>query len=193
MDLYQHVRVVLATLVGFSLTRLVGGVAQFTQHGRKRVYWVHLVWVLYMILYTIAFWWWEFQLETVPQWTFPLYAFLVLYGILVYLLCALLFPNGLEEYEGFRGYFYSRRNWFFGVMAAMFITDLFDTSMKGGAHFKALGLEYDLRIAAYLVCCLIAILVKSEGFHAAFAVIATLYEIVFYLHQFFTFGPAAAG
>ena len=31
-------------------------------------------------------------------------------------------------------------------------------------------------------------MVKGEGFHATFAVIATLFEIVFYLHQFFTFG-----
>jgi hypothetical protein len=115
--------VVFTILVGFSLTRLVGGVAQLTQHGRKRVYWVHLMWVLYMILYTITLWWAEFQLVTVPKWTFPLYSFLVLYGILLYLLCALLFPNGLEQYERFKDYFYSRRKWFFGVMATMFIID----------------------------------------------------------------------
>jgi uncharacterized membrane protein len=188
VDLYGHVRVVLATLVGFSLTRLIGGVAELTQHQRKPIYWVHLVWVLYMILYTIAFWWWEFQLASVSQWTFPLYSFLILYGVLVYLLCALLFPNDLEQYEGFKDYFYSRRKWFFGVLAVIQLIDLFDTYMKGGAHFKALGLEYELSSAAYFVCCLLGIIAKNEIFHGAFAVIATLFGIVFYLHQFFTFG-----
>lgn len=187
MDLYQRVRVVLATLVGFSLTRLLAGVAQFTQRERKRVYWVHLVWVLYMILYTIAFWWWEFQLTTITRWTFPLYSFVILYGVAVYLLCALLFPGDLGQYEGLKDYFYSRRKWFFGVMAVMFLLDLFDTYMKGITHFKALGLEYEVRIAVYFICSLIATIVKNERYHASFAVIATLYEIVFYLHQYFSF------
>jgi hypothetical protein len=113
---------------------------------------------------------------------------LILYGVLVYLLCALLFPNDLEQYEGFKDYFYSRRKWFFGVLAVIQLIDLFDTYMKGGAHFKALGLEYELSSAAYFVCCLLGIIVKNEIFHGAFAVIATLFEIVFYLHQLFTFG-----
>jgi hypothetical protein len=188
MDLYEHVRVVLSTLVAFSLTRLLSGVSQLVQHGRKPVYWVHLVWTLFMILYTIAFWWWEFQLSTVTPWTFPLYMFVILYGILVYLLCALLYPNSLQDYEEFKDYFYSRRKWFFGVMAVMFIVDLFDTYMKGTTHFKVLGLEYELRIAIYVFCSLVAIKVRSERFHAAFAVIALFYEISFYLRQFFRVG-----
>ena len=70
----------------------------------------------------------------------------------------------------------------------MLVVDLFDTYIKGAAHFQALGLDYELRIGIYVVCCLIAIKVKNERFHATFAVIALLYEISFYLRQFFTVG-----
>ena len=66
MDLFLHVRVVLGILVGFSLARLVGTAPQLAQQERKRVYWVHLVWCLFMFLYVIGFWWWEFQLATLP-------------------------------------------------------------------------------------------------------------------------------
>ena len=66
MDLYLHVRAVISILVGFSLTRLVSAAPQLAQRERKRVYWVHLVWCLFMFLYTIGFWWWEFQLATIP-------------------------------------------------------------------------------------------------------------------------------
>jgi hypothetical protein len=93
MDLYQHVIIEwFYRLVGFSLTRLLNGASQLIQHQRKRIYWVHLVWVLFMFLYVIAFWLWEFGLASIPAWTFPLYVFVIIYGILVYLLCALLFP-----------------------------------------------------------------------------------------------------
>jgi hypothetical protein len=87
MDLYQHVRVVLSILVGFSLTRLLNVAPQLAQHERKRVYWIHLVWALFMFLYVIAFWWWEFQLTTVSRWTFPLYVFVTVYGVLVHRIC----------------------------------------------------------------------------------------------------------
>jgi hypothetical protein len=86
MDLYQHVRTVISILVGFSLTRLLSAAPQLAQPQRKRVYWVHLVWGLFMFLYTIGFWWWEFKLVTVPQWTFPLYVFVAVYGAVVYFL-----------------------------------------------------------------------------------------------------------
>ena len=106
MDLYQHVRTVVSILVGFSLTRLVSAAPQLlAQHERKRVYWVHLVWCLFMFFYVIGFWWWEFRLTTVSRWTFPLYVFLTVYGALVYFLCALLSPNDLSTTKDIRSTF----------------------------------------------------------------------------------------
>jgi hypothetical protein len=62
LDLYQHVRVVVSILLGFSLTHLLKGVARIVQHpGRERVYWVDLVWTWFMFFYLITFWWWEFR------------------------------------------------------------------------------------------------------------------------------------
>ena len=113
--------------------------------GPKRVYWVHLVWCLFMFLYVIAFWWWEFQLATIPRWTFPLYVFVTVYGVLVYFLCALLSPNDLSLYQGYKEYFFSRRKWLFGEMAVMFVADLDDTYMKGPKHFHALGHMYQVQ------------------------------------------------
>jgi hypothetical protein len=121
MGLYQHVNVVISILVGFSLTRLLNAAPQLAQHERKRVYWVHLVWVLFMFIYVIGFWWWEFQLSTIRQWTFPLYVFVIVYGVLIYFLCALLSPENLTHFSGFKEYFFSRRKWFFGAMALMSI------------------------------------------------------------------------
>src|SRR5215469_3733584 len=174
MDLYQHVNVVISILVGFSLTRLLNAAPQLAQHERKPVYWVHLVWCLFMFIYVVGFWWWEFQLTTIRHWTFPLYVFVTVYGVLIYFLCALLSPTDLSQYEGYKEYFFSRRKWFFGAMAVMFVADLYDTYMKGLEHFHALGLTYHLRTGFVLLLSLLAIKVSNERFHAAFAVIALL-------------------
>jgi hypothetical protein len=119
MDLYLHVKVLFGMIVGLSVAHLLKGVASIVQHPKRfRVYWVHLVWVLFLFLYLIHFWWWEFNLARVREWTFPLYFFVALYAVLLYLLCTLFFPEQIGEYDGFKGYYYSRRQWIFALMAA---------------------------------------------------------------------------
>ncbi len=101
--------------------------------GKNKAYWVHLFWVFFLFLYLIHFWWWEFRLESVPQWTFPLYLFVAVYAVLLYLLCAPLFPEQMGDYDRFDSYFDSRRKWMFAALAALFAVDVLDTVIKGTA------------------------------------------------------------
>ena len=78
------------------------GLARIVQHPKEyRVYWVHLVWSLFLFLYLIHFWGWEFRLRQVMEWTFPRYFFVALYATLLYMLCTLLFPEEMGDYKGF--------------------------------------------------------------------------------------------
>jgi hypothetical protein len=168
MELYQHVRVVLSILVAFSLTHLLKGVARLIQHpGRERIYWVHLLWTLFVFFYLIAFWWWEFRLEHLPSWTFALYFLVIAYGILLYGLSALLFPDDLRDYDGFKEYFYRRRGWFFGTLALISVVDYADTLIKGRERLETLGVEYDVRTVVFLVCSLVAMRTQNPRFHAS--------------------------
>jgi hypothetical protein len=83
-------------------------------------------------------------------------------------------PVEMRAYEGFKEYFFSRRKWFFGAMAVLFIVDLYDSYMKGPKYFDALGHIYKSQIGFYVVCSLVAIKVKNERFHAAFCRVHSL-------------------
>ncbi len=127
-------------IVGLSVAHLLKGIALIVQHPKRfRVYWVHLVWVLFLFLYLIHFWWWEFNLVKVREWTFPIYFFVAIYAILLYLLCSLFFPDQIGEYDGFKGYYYSRHQWIFAVMALLFVADIADGFIKGRDYFTRLG------------------------------------------------------
>jgi hypothetical protein len=88
----------------------------------------------------IHFWWWEYRLQVIPQWTFPLYFFVSMYAVIQYLLCVLLFPEEMADYNGFKEYFYSRRQWIFSLMTILFVADLADTFIKGAAYVHLLGI-----------------------------------------------------
>jgi hypothetical protein len=116
----------------------------------RKVSSLHLGWAAWLLLSIIHFWWWEFRLALVPRWTFAIYFFVILYAILFYSLCTLLFPSDLKDYSGYEDYFLSRRRWFFGILAATCVADIIDTTLKGSAYPHSFGVEYPMRIAAGL-------------------------------------------
>ena len=66
-------------------------------------------------------------------------------------------------------------------MAVMFAADLSDDY-----SFHSVGPLHQFRVGLFILLSLFAIRVRKERFHAAFAVLALLSEILFYLRRFFT-------
>lgn len=186
MTIFEYIAVLVSIIVGLGITHILAGVARLIQHpGRARAYWVHLLWALYCFISLIFFWWWEFSLSGVEQWTFFLYLFVVFYAVLYFSLCSLLFPADLDGYEGYEDYFFSRRRWFFGLLAAVWLVDIGDTLMKGGwAHFESFGWEYPFRIALYVVLSLVAMKTRNRRFHGTFAVLGVIYQLSYILREF---------
>ena len=181
VDLYLHVRVLIAIILGLSVTRLVSGVAALIQHpGRSPLWSVHLGWVAWALLNVVTFWWWEFRLSFVQHWTFALYIFVCVYASMYYFLSALLFPQDLDEYQGFQDYFLSRRRWFFGFVALTEALDVVDTLIKGDGHLQSLGTEYLPRIGIFILLCAVAATTRNLRFHALFVFAAFAYEISFF-------------
>src|SRR3954464_4562138 len=166
MEMFNYVMVLASVIIGLGITHLLQGVGAIVQHpGREKTYWIHLVWVAATFLRAIFWWWFEFRLSKITEWTFTLYVFVLAYAVVLYLWCALLFPRDLVGYDGFKEYFYSRRRWFFGIGLAGQGIDVADTLLKGTAHFRALGPSYVVAIASLTVLFLIAMRTRSERYH----------------------------
>jgi hypothetical protein len=169
-EIYVHVRILLGVIVSLSIARLLSGLAVFLQHpGRQKPDAVHLLWVASMLLALVHFWWWELALAHHSAWRFEVYAFVLFYATLNYLLCAVLFPNDLDGYTGWRDYFESRRAWFFGLLALSFAVDVVDTGLKGHAYLAEFGPAYPLRVVACLLLFGVAAWVRRRGFQLGFA------------------------
>jgi len=167
-DLYSHVRVVISIIVGLCITTLLSGFARFVQH---------LGWAASLLLWIIHFWWWEFRLSLVPQWTFAIYFFVILYAVLFFLACTLLFPSDLNDYSSYEEYFLSRRKWFFGLLAAITVADIFDTSLKGSAYIHSFGIEYPIRIVINLTIAIVGMFTRNRRIQFTLLTIALVHQI----------------
>lgn len=180
MEFFNYVMVLASVIIGLGIAHLLQGVAAIVQHpGREKIYWVHLVWVAQALLLVLFWWWFEFRLSKVEDWTFSLYLFVLLYATVLYLICALLFPKDLDDYDGFKAYFYARKGWFFGMSLLGVILDVCDSLFKGLDHFRSLGPGYSIIMAITAALFAIAIRVRSERFHAAFAVLSLGYLLLY--------------
>ena len=177
-DVYPHIRTVMGMVIGLGVTRLLSGVARIVQHpGQQVLYPVHLAWVVSVLLSLVHFWWWEFALFRIEIWTFGTYLFVIGYAILLFMQCALLFPDSLGEYADYKEFFLARRAWFFGLLATTSLFDVVDTLIKGKAHFERFSGEYMLRTPLMLLLCFTAARTSSQTFHVMFVAMALIYQL----------------
>ncbi|MFA6211320.1 MAG: hypothetical protein WC714_17935 [Candidatus Obscuribacterales bacterium] len=187
VKLFEHCRLIIGMILSLAIARLLSGLARFVQHPKKvKIYPVHLCWVFAILLHLIHFWWWEFKLIAVQNWTFEAYLLLILYAITIFLLCSLLFPDDMQEYAGYEEYFLSRRKWFFGLFAFNFVIDLADTALKGAHHFQSLGWEYPLRNTCYIILCFVAMYSDNRKFQLGFVLLSLIYELSYIFRLFHT-------
>ncbi len=177
-ELFPHVRIVMGMVVGLGITRLLAGYAGLIQHPtRARLSAIHLLWGLSILIELVLFWWWEFELYGVKTWTFGLFAFLIGYAVTLYLLAALIFPDKIDEYEGYEDYFLKRRHWFFGILAVTFALDIVDTLLKGAPYFDTLGVGYLIQVPIGIALCAIAIRIADRRYQLAMVLIHLGYQV----------------
>ncbi len=186
-ELFPHVRIVMGMVVGLGITRLLLGLAGLVQHPhRAKLSAIHLLWVASMLLELVHFWWWEFALFQLEDWTFGVFFFLIVYTIVLFLQAALLFPDNLSEYDGYEDFFLKRRKWFFGLFAVNFAFDMIDTMIKGQAHWDKFGAEFYIQVPIGITMCLIAMWTTNRRFHLAFISIYLIYQVSWIFRLFNT-------
>lgn len=172
-ELFTHIRAVIGVILGLSIGRLLQGLASIIEHPRaQKLWWVHLGWVLWAMIFVISFWWWEFHLSQIRDWTIGKYFFLFGYAGLYFLLCSILFPSSLSGYRGYQDYLISRRHWLFGFIGMIAVFDLGDGLLKGSAYVMALGPLYPFHIGILLALCIAGAMARKPSVHAIILLLA---------------------
>lgn len=171
MDQFEYLSVLISIITGLGITHLLTGLGRFLGGpDSPRVFWVHVVWTVNLILYQAFFWWFTFKWADQGTWTFALFLFVLTYAILLYLLAVILYPVELLPGFDFRDHFYRRRKWFFSLLTFVFVVDAVDSLLKGPENIAAGGTLGSVYIIGMLGGALVAAFVKHPLFHQIYSV-----------------------
>lgn len=184
-DQFVHIRIIVGMLLGLSLSRLVTGLARSVQTpAALKVYPIHVVWIIYLLLSIVDFWWFEFGLLKVKAWTFGLYLFVLFYTSIYVFLVSILFPDRNHGFASYERYFQDRRRAFYWMLVLLAALDVVDSSIKGSDYLAALGVEYFVLQAVKGAGALAAVFVRSKRYQLAYAGVALACEIFWLIRLF---------
>ena len=177
---FEYLTVLISVVVGLSVTSFLTNVVRIIHvRGDVTISWVQLLWSIAILIWTIAFWWFTFVLAEQPQWTFPLFVFLLAYSTLLFFLMALLFPEGVPADHNYQAQFMRNRVWFFAVLMLFLCIDLVDYIVKLEKNLSIIGqLPYAAFVGSLIVLSLFALRTDNLVFHRVFAVYSVLALLV---------------
>ena len=177
---FEYLTVLISVVVGLSLTSFLTNVVRIIHvRGDVTISWVQLMWSASILIWTIAFWWFTFVLAEQRQWTFPMFVFLLSYATLLFVLMALLFPEGVPADHNYRTQFMQNRLWYFCVFLAFLCLDVIDYFIKLDKDVSIVShLPYAAFIGPLIVFSLVALMTTNLAFHRAFAAYSILAMLV---------------
>ena len=180
MDPFSYLVVLTSIVLGFAVTRLVGGLGHLLQTRRSRSpYWLHVLWVVNVFLANVIVWWFAYRWRTYERWTFFIFLWLLLSPVILYLIASLLFPDPDNErpITDWRSYYYENHRDIFILLSLIFPIDVIDTMLKGIAHFRDQGPLYFITMGLWFTLCLIAAFTRSVRYHSFFGVLFLIYNL----------------
>jgi len=133
INAFEYITVFISIILGLGVTQILTGIADLVhQSDRVKVYWPHLVWVLLVLILHVQEWYITFELRTFNAWRLPVFLFVLLYPIVLFITARLLFPFGLsEESIDLQEFYYKnyRKIFLFGAILA-FISILDNLIMR---------------------------------------------------------------
>jgi hypothetical protein len=191
MGAFEYLSVLISIILALGMTRVLAGVGEMLQAGRhRRIYWVHVVWIVNLFIYLVVAWWIFYRWRNQQSWNFYLFVFVfvLISPTILYLASTLLFPweastDGSVDYKT---HYYANHRAFFLIFSLFPVVDIADTLLKGIAHFVALGTPYVISSALYFIGMVTAAITQNERYHQFYATFFLVQTIVISLILFQT-------
>jgi hypothetical protein len=181
MGAFEYLSVLISIILALGMTRVLAGVGEMLQaRSLRRLYWVHIIWIINLFLYLVVAWWIFYRWRNQQPWTFLLFVFVLISPTILYLASILLFPreSDADVFIDYKTHFYANHRAFFILFGLFTPVDIVDSLLKGVPHFLALGPAYFVSGILYFTGLLTAAITRNERFHEFYAIFFLVQTIV---------------
>ncbi|MBS1488839.1 MAG: hypothetical protein JST43_14760 [Bacteroidetes bacterium] len=126
MTSFEYVTVLISIVLGLGITQILTGVAKLIQRReRVRLYWPHLLWILFILFLHIQEWWVMYELKGYQPWRLPVFLFIMLYPINLFVMARLLFPDKMSGKKiDLKTYYYDNYRSIFALLVVSAILSI---------------------------------------------------------------------
>ena len=156
MDAFSYLSVLLSIILGLAITQTLKGVRGVVLARAVVVpYWPTFVLVAFLLMLDVQGWWSMFGMRTITNWTFPMFAVVLLQTIVLYMLAALVLPDFFgEQTIDLRAHYFSHRRIFYGLFLALVAVSLAKEFMLNGLRMDKMNWAFHFCFAAASLICL---------------------------------------
>jgi hypothetical protein len=134
MTPFEYVSVLISIVLGLGITQIVSGLADIIhQWSRVKLYWPHLMWIVFVFFLHIQEWWVLYDLRTLSEWKLPTFLFIILYPINLFILARILFPSaGADSATDFKEFYFENFRKFFVWAVILIALSMADNLLLNG-------------------------------------------------------------
>ncbi len=114
MTPFEYVSVLISLILGLGLTLILSGIARIIKRWETiQPFGPYFIWISLAFVLHIHEWWETYQLTVLSSWSMPMFLFVILYPILLFILANLLFPSRWPKSLDLKEFYFSICHKFF--------------------------------------------------------------------------------
>jgi hypothetical protein len=123
-----------------------------------------------------VFGWQEWQ-----NWNLLIFLFVLIYGVVLFLLSVVLFPAELPAFWDPGEHLIEMRRWFFSIFAVLIVVEVMDSWLKD--HLVQFSIPYFALITTWSIAAVVGWSSRNRTVHAFFAVTALIAQVTWAAYQ----------
>jgi hypothetical protein len=173
MDAFSYLSILLSIIIGLAITQVLQGYrAMLLARRRLRPFTPTIIWSVLILVLATQSWWSSFGLVQVRDWTFGVFALILLQTVLLYMMAALVLPDAGEGAIELRNHYRDHITAFFAIMLAMLATSLAKDLALQGHRVDPLDIAAH---AIFASMAIIALRFRSDRAQLGVAIAATAF------------------
>ena len=183
MSSFEFLSVLISVVVGLAIANMLNGMGRLIYRFNELKMSVSFVaWSVFLFLYLVIYWWTVvFGWREWPDWNLLIFLFVLIYGVLLFLLSVILFPTDLPESWDPGDHLIRMRRWFFGVFAVLIAVETMDSWLKD--HLAHFSLPYLTMLMIWVIAAVAGWSSRNRRVHALCAVLVLVAQVAWIAYQ----------